>query len=238
MQNNRRHFAIAGVLIVISTFLVYWLLDSVLSWPIQAAAEAVQIDFLFDLHVWLIAFLFSLVVVFMLYALVVFRQRKGEEDKEGEYIHGNTTLEVAWTVVPLIFVVVYAYLGTDILTDITRPKADEYVVNVEGRQWAWNFGYPEENNLVTQEMVIPVNRTIRLDMTSLDVLHDFWVPEFRVKQDLVPGQVTHLRFTPTVEGTYDMICAELCGFNHTGMQAVVRVVSTEEFEAWLAEQGQ
>jgi cytochrome c oxidase subunit II len=234
MQNNRRHFATVAVLVVISTFLVYWLLDSVLAWPIQASAEALQIDYLFDLHVWLIAFLFSLVVVFMLYALVVFRQRKGEEEKEGEYFHSNVRLEVAWTVLPLIFVVYYAYLGTTILTDITRPAPDEHVVNVVGFQWGWRFEYPD-TGLVTQELVLPVDRRVRLDMTSTDVLHSFWVVEFRVKQDTVPGQITHLRLTPTEIGDYKLRCAELCGLSHAYMLADVRVVSADDFDAWMAE---
>ncbi|MEZ4831473.1 MAG: cytochrome c oxidase subunit II transmembrane domain-containing protein [Caldilineaceae bacterium] len=121
MQNNQRHFVIAGVLVVISTFLVYWLLDTVLKMPVQASMQAFAIDRLFDYHIWLIAFLFSLVVVFMLYALVVFRHRAGEdEDKEGEYFHGNVRLEIAWTLLPLIFVVFFAFESTRVLINITR----------------------------------------------------------------------------------------------------------------------
>src|SRR5690554_422783 len=144
MQNNRRHFTVAAVLVAISTGLVYWLLDSVLALPIQASAEAVQIDMLFNMHVWLISFLFSLVVVFMVYALFVFRHRKGEsEDKEGEYFHGNVRLEVVWTVVPLIFVIFFSYMATVVLTEITRAAEDEYAVNVVGFQWGWRFEYPD-----------------------------------------------------------------------------------------------
>jgi cytochrome c oxidase subunit II len=236
MHNNSRHFGIAAGLVVVSTFLVYWLLDAVLRLPAQSSLEALAIDRLFDYHIWLIAFLFSLVVVFMLYALFVFRHRKGEpEDKEGEYFHSNVRLEIAWTVIPLIFVVFFSVEATRILVDITRPAPNEYVIEVEGFQWGWNFKYPE-TGLITQELVLPVDQPILLEMTSRDVLHNFFVPEFRVKQDLVPGQTTRLRFTPTEVDEYRMICAELCGFNHTGMIAPVRVVSQDEFAMWVTGQ--
>jgi cytochrome c oxidase subunit II len=170
----------------------------------------------------------------MLYALVVFRQRKGEEDKEGEYFHSNVRLEVAWTVIPLVFVVYYAYLGTTTLFDIERPSPDEYVVNVVGFQWGWRFEYPD-TGLVSQELVLPLNRPIRLDMTATDVLHSFWVVEFRVKKDTVPGRITHLRFTPVEEGDFKVRCAELCGLSHAYMLADVRVIPQEEFDGWMAE---
>lgn len=237
MQNNQRHFVIAGVLVVVSTFLVYWLLDAVLKLPIQGSAQAFEIDRLFDYHIWLIAFLFSLIVVFMLYALIVFRHRADEdEDKEGEYFHGNVRLEIAWTLIPLIFVVFFAFESTRVLINITREDPNEYVVNVEGYQWGWNFTYPE-TGLVTQELVLPANQMIRLDMTSRDVLHNFWVPEFRVKQDLLPGfEPRVLRFTPVETGEYKVRCAELCGLNHAGMLATVRVVPQDEFAAWMNQQ--
>ncbi|MCB0115469.1 MAG: cytochrome c oxidase subunit II [Caldilineaceae bacterium] len=237
MQNNQRHFVIAGVLVVISTFLVYWLLDTVLKMPVQASMQAFAIDRLFDYHIWLIAFLFSLVVVFMLYALVVFRHRAGEdEDKEGEYFHGNVRLEIAWTLLPLIFVVFFAFESTRVLINITREDPDEYVVIVTGQQFAWSFEYPD-TGLKTGELVLPVDQPIRLEMTSADVLHNFWVPEFRVKQDLLPGfEPRILRFTPVEEGEYQVRCAELCGLNHSGMRAPVRVVPQDEFAAWINQQ--
>lgn len=235
MENNRRHFITVGILIALATPLVYWVLDTVLALPIQAVEEAIAIDFLFDMHIWLIAFLFSLVLVFMLYTLVVFRQRPGEEDREGDYFHSNTRLEIIWTVVPLIFVVVFGAMGTSILRDITQPKDNEMVVDVVAFQWGWSFGYPE-TGVQSGEMVLPVDQPVLLSMTSNDVLHNFWVPEFRVKQDTVPGRYTYLRFTPTVEGTYRILCAELCGLSHAVMVANVRVVSEQEFTAWMGEQ--
>jgi cytochrome c oxidase subunit 2 len=109
------------------------------------------------------------------------------------------------------------------------------VVEVVGQQWSWYFVYPELDDLRTTELVLPVDHSIRLEMTSLDVLHSFWVPEFRVKQDLVPGQITELRITPTERGTYKTRCAEICGNQHAYMLADVRVLSDADFEGWVQE---
>jgi cytochrome c oxidase subunit 2 len=233
MANNRRHFVIASVLILIFTVLVYWLLDSVLLKPVGAVVEAAAIDGLFDQHIWLIAFLFALVIVFMCYALILFRARGDEGD--GEHIHGNSTMEILWTVVPFVFVIYFSWVATTMLFDLTRPNPNEYVVNAEGRQWTWLFTYPE-TGAITQELVLRVDSPVRIDLTSDDVLHSFWVQEFRVKQDSVPGRTTHVRFTPNRVGEYVLRCAELCGTNHSGMEAVVRVVSPEEFKLWESEQ--
>lgn len=233
MANNRRHFVIASVLIVVCTVLVYLVLDSVLLKPEGAAVEAAPIDNLFDQHIWLIAFLFALVVVFMCYALIVFRARGDEGD--GEHVHGNGMLEILWTVVPCFVVVYFAWIATTMLFDLTRAHPDEYVVGAEGRQWSWLFTYPE-SGAVTPELVLQVDRPVRVDLTSDDVLHNFWVPEFRVKQDAVPGKVTYLRFTPNALGEYKLLCAELCGTNHSGMLAKVRVVPADEFRLWQSEQ--
>ena len=141
----------------------------------------------------LIAFLFSLVVVFMLYSLVVFRRRPGD-DSEGAHFEGNSALEIAWTVIPLIIVVIFGYIGIVSLNEVTRAAENEVVVNVKGFQWAWSFEYPE--GIVSPELVLPVDRQARMLMTSADVIHSFWIPEMRVKQDLVPGKETTLVFTP------------------------------------------
>ena len=130
MANNRRHFIIASVLIAVSTVLTYLLLDGVLIKPPAAVVEAGPIDNLFDQHIWLIAFLFALVIVFMCYALIVFRARGDEGD--GEYVHGSGTLEILWTVVPCFVVVYFAWIGTTMLIDLTRELPNEYVVSAEG----------------------------------------------------------------------------------------------------------
>jgi cytochrome c oxidase subunit 2 len=144
-------------------------------------------------------------------------------------------MEIGWTIIPTFVVIGFGIWGAVTLNEITRPKAGEMVVNVTGKQWIWSFGYPEQENVQSGELVLPVDRTIVLKMNAEDVIHSFWVPEFRVKQDLVPDRETTLRITPTETGTYKLRCAEICGLNHTQMEADVRVVDAAAFQAWVDE---
>lgn len=233
----RKHFAVVAVMIVVGTLLTYLLLTAIYELPVAASTEAVSIDALFDAHFFLISFLFALVIVFMLYSVIVFRRRpEDEEDAEGDHFHGHTGLEIAWTIVPLALVVFFGVWATQVLGEITERKDGEMVVHVVGRQWSWRFEYPEQDDLGADELVLPVNRAVRLQMASEDVLHSFWVPEFRVKQDLVPGQMTEVRITPSQTGDYKVLCAEICGTGHADMRAPVRVVSNADFDAWVEEQ--
>lgn len=234
-MNYRKHFAAVAVLVLLGTVVTYLVLTAIYALPDAASGEATSIDTLFQGHFLLISFLFALVVGFMLYSIVVFRRRPGEEDAEGDYFHGHTGLEIIWTIVPLALVIFFGIWATQLLRDITAPADDEMVVEVFGQQWSWYFVYPELDDLRTTELVLPVDQTIRLEMQSLDVLHSFWVPEFRVKQDLVPGRVTELRITPTQTGTYKTRCAEICGNQHAYMLADVRVLSENEFDGWVRE---
>jgi cytochrome c oxidase subunit 2 len=228
-----KHFVIVGIGIVIVTIALYFLLGAGLPLPVEASEQAVTIDWLFAAHLMLIAFLFALVVVFMVYALIVFRRRKGD-DGDGEHFEGNTGLEIAWTVIPLLVVFIFGYIGLVTLNEVTAEQDNELVVDVLGSQWTWTFTYPE-TGVVTDELVLPVDQPAVMHMTAADVLHSFWVPEFRVKQDLVPGQMQELRFTPTLEGEYEVVCAEICGLNHYLMYKNVRVVPPGEFSAWMGE---
>ena len=226
-----RHFLAATIIVVLATVAGAVLLDSADLLPPLASAQGVTIDWLFGLHLKLIAFLFALVIVFMLYSIVVFRRRPGDLT-EGQYIHGNTRLEIAWTVIPLIVVAVMGYIGVVTLRDVTASSPDEMVVEVTGSQWSWRFDYPEQG-LTSTELILPVNQPIRFEITSTDVIHNLWVPEFRVKQDAVPGAVNLLRVTPTVVGNYKVRCAELCGLRHSQMLADVRVLERSEFNSWV-----
>lgn len=228
-STDKRHFYIVGVLVVISTVLMDWLLKAALPLPVQASIESLTIDRLIGWHLTLIAFLFSLIVVFMFYAFVVFRRREGD-DSDGDHFEGNATLEIAWTVIPLILVVIFGYIGVVDLNEVTK-HGEELTVKVNGFQWDWTFEY--DGGVLSQELILPVDKRARMELNSNDVLHSFWVPEFRVKQDLVPGAQQNLYFTPTRVGEYDLICAELCGLSHYKMMRVVRVVEQDEFTAWL-----
>jgi cytochrome c oxidase subunit 2 len=124
-------------------------------------------------------------------------------------------------------------LGAANLADTLRPSPDEMVVKVTGSQWSWKFEYPEYG-ITTQEMYLPEDQAVLLKMESTDVIHSFWVPEFRVKQDLVPGRVTELRITPTRSDEYKVRCAELCGTAHYKMEQLVKVVNGSQFASWVA----
>ncbi len=234
-MNYGRHFVgVTGVVIVLS-IIVYLLLRAIYQLPVAASAEAVGIDALFEGHFILISFLFSLVVGFMLYCIVAFRRRPGD-DSDGHHFHGHTGLEIVWTIIPLGLVVFFGVWGAQLLGDITEPKPNETLVRVIGQQWSWAFEYPEFDDMRTTELVLPVDQPVLLEMVSLDVLHSFWVPEFRVKQDLLPVEPRDLRFTPTIIGEYKVRCAEICGTLHASMLAPVRILSAADFDAWVQEQ--
>jgi cytochrome c oxidase subunit 2 len=232
-STKTKHFIYVGIGIVIVTIVLFFLLRAGMPLPVAASEQAATIDWLFTAHIILIALLFALVVVFMVYALVVFRRRKGD-DGDGEHFEGNTTLEIAWTVIPLLVVFVFGYIGVVTLNDVTRARDGEMTVEVLGSQWTWTFTYPD-TGVVTDELVLPVDAPALMHLEAADVVHSFWVPEFRVKQDLVPGQVQELRFTPTLEGDFDLVCAEMCGLNHYLMIKPVRIVSQAEYSAWMGE---
>jgi cytochrome c oxidase subunit 2 len=231
--SDKRHFIIAAALIAVSSVALFFLLKVAMPLPLKGSIEAYTIDGLIDWHLGLIAFLFSLVVVFMLYAIVVFRKRDGD-DSEGEHFEGNTTLEIVWTVAPLIFVVVFAFYGINALAEVTRSEPNEEQVTAVGVQWSWRFEYP--NGIISPELVLPVDKRVNVTLQSPDVLHSFWIPEMRVKQDLVPGMDTHIRFTPIETGDFMVRCAELCGRSHYSMESPVRIVTPEEYDQWVSEQ--
>lgn len=230
-----RHFAAVTALVAVLFVVIYWLLTAIYRLPTPASAEADAIDGLFDAHFFLISFLFALVVGFMLYSFIAFRRRPGDEE-DGDYFHGHTGLEIVWTIVPLGLVIFFGVWGAQLLGEITERRPEEMVVRAIGKQWSWRFEYPELDDLGSNELVLPVDRPVRLELESLDVLHSFWVPEFRVKQDLVPGQTHSLRVTPNRTGEYTVRCAEMCGVGHSDMLAPVRVLSPAEFESWAQAQ--
>jgi cytochrome c oxidase subunit II len=202
--------------------------------PVAASAQAVSIDWLWNWQVVAISFLFALIVVPLVYSLVVFRRRKGDTT-DAEHIEGNTKLEITWTVLPLFLVVAFAYMGAYSLAEIRRVDPQAMVVNVTASQWAWSFEYPDYG-IVSKELHLPVDKQVLLKMQSKDVIHSFWVPEFRVKQDVVPGRVTELRITPTQSGVFKVRCAELCGTSHYAMEELVIAAPEVNFMAWVADQ--
>ena len=208
---------------------------------VAASEEAGPIDTLLDVMIVLSCFVFSIVMVMFGYAVWRYRAKPGDES-DGEPIHGNTKLEIAWTVIPTIIVLFGAGYSWVILDDIEEvaPAAERMQVNVTAQQFAWTFEYPEEG-VTSKELHVPVGTQLDLRLTALDVLHSFWVPEWRIKRDLVPQGTggdevdDTVVVTPTEEGTYNVVCTEYCGAGHATMRALAVVESREEFDAWIDE---
>lgn len=199
----------------------------------QASTAAAKIDDLLSVMIVLSSFVFSLVVVMLSYALWKFKAKPGDES-DGEPMHGNTRLEVAWTLIPTVIVLFAAAYSWIVLDDIEAKAEDPLTVDVFSQQFAWSFGYPGKDMAWSEgELHVPVDRQVHFKMHSLDVIHSFWVPEWRIKKDNVPGITTTAIVTPDKVGTYQLICTELCGFGHAAMRAKVVVESPAEFQKWV-----
>lgn len=207
--------------------------------PVQASTQAQDVDTVYHVLIITSVPFFVLVTTIVLYCVWQFRERPGEEGSDGPNVHGNTGLEIVWTAIPAVLLIAlctYAYIT---LRDIeAAPAADqppELVVDVTGQQFAWTFAYPEAEGgeVKAAELILPEGRSVRFQVRSLDVIHNFWVPEFRMKIDAVPGITTGYRVTPNRPGEYSIVCAELCGVGHALMRQKVTVVSQERFDAWL-----
>ena len=197
--------------------------------PTSASTFAPGVDFILWL-VTIISVLSCIVVGAMLVYLVVKYRRRSDNDSTPAITH-DSFLETLWTVIPTILCVVifiYGYVYYDEYT--TTPKND-IEINVTGKQWIWSFDYANGKKTLN-DLYVPVNQPIRLVMQSTDVLHSFFVPAFRVKQDLMGNRYTYINFTATKEGVYDLYCTEYCGTAHSDMLGKVHVLSEAKFAAW------
>jgi cytochrome c oxidase subunit 2 len=206
--------------------------------PPADSTQADQIDTLWDVLIIATVPVFVLVTVIVCFAVIEFRMRPGEEQLDGPPIHGNTKLEVIWTAVPAILIVglvTYAYV---VMRDIEDAPAagNERVVAVTGQQFTWTFAYNEGGKKFNSaQLYLPAGESVKFDVRSKDVIHDFWVPDFRMKIDAVPGITTHYRVTPKREaiGDHAIVCAELCGLGHAYMRQTAHVLSRAEFDKWV-----
>ena len=205
----------------------------------QASTAADDIDRLLDVAIVLSSFVFAIVMTMLGYCIYKWRARPGDES-DGEPIHGNTRVEIAWTVIPTVIVACLAAYSWIVLDDIEAEAADAMPVTVIGQQFAWSFEYPDQG-VESDELHVVVDQQIAVEMRALDVLHSFWVPEWRLKRDAVPGAPgsgidDDFVVTPDREGTFSLICTELCGLGHATMRAPVIVETQEKFDAWIAKQ--
>jgi cytochrome c oxidase subunit 2 len=209
-----------------------WAGSNVNFMPIAASTRAREVDQLARVMFGIATVVFLLVEGALIYAVIRFR-RRGDQDGEGAAYHGNNMLELVWTAIPAVVVVFLGIYAYRVLAAIEKPADDELVVEVVARQFIWEFRYPEYGK-TSLELHLPVDQPVRFEITSADVIHSFWIPEFRAKRDATPGQIAELRVTPTRLGTYPIRCAELCGAGHAAMTSQVIVESAADFQAWVS----
>jgi cytochrome c oxidase subunit 2 len=216
-------------------------LSFVIKWfPVQASTQAHNTDRLY--HVLVIASvpIFVIVVSVVLFSVWQFRMKPGEELKDGPPIHGNTRLEVIWTVVPAILLLGLVSYSFVVLHENEKKPAKEMIVQVTGRQFAWSYEYPHSVTggapLESTQLYVPDNEAIRFEIHSLDVIHAFWIPAFRLQIDAVPGITTSYLATPDRLGSYPVVCNLLCGVGHSLMRSTIHVVTPARFQTWLAQQ--
>jgi cytochrome c oxidase subunit II len=199
--------------------------------PKPASDEAGRIDFVFWFVTGICVFIFAIVSSVLVYAVFKFRV-KPDDDSDGPPIHGHTGLEIVWTAVPALLVTAIAIVSAIVLAKDDAAGANPLRVDVTAQQFFWSYSYPSFDNKQSAVLRLPLHRSVVLRMTSKDVIHSFWVPEFRQKQDLVPGIHPTLHITPNKLGTYPVICTELCGLGHALMRSRVIVMEPEAFERW------
>ncbi len=225
--------AVAIAIGIVLSYVIHW-------FPVQASSQAKNTDRLY--HVLVIASvpIFVLVVTVILYCTWQFRMKPGEELKDGPPIHGNTRLEVVWTAFPaalLLGLIAYSFV---ILRDNEKKPAREIQVGVTGQQFAWTFQYPPSVTggapVQSDQLYLPKGESVRFALHSKDVIHAFWIPAFRLQEDVVPGITVHYRATPIRVGSYPIVCNLLCGLGHSLMRSTVHVLPEAQFKEWLKRQ--
>ncbi|OGS35912.1 MAG: cytochrome c oxidase subunit II [Elusimicrobia bacterium RIFOXYD12_FULL_66_9] len=195
--------------------------------PTQASAFSSQVDSIF-----MASLIASVVILLAITATIVYFvvRYSRENNPEPEDIEGNLALEVVWTVIPTVLFLVMFYFGWTGFQEMRTAPADSMVVKVVGRQWAWSFQYPDGR--WSDELYVSLNRPVKLELESKDVLHGFAIAAFRVKSDVIPGRSTYVWFDPSLLGTFDIQCTVICGVSHSYMLSKVHVLREDDFRAW------
>ena len=204
------------------------------------SSYAKEIDDVFYLIYYLTAFIFLLVTVLMIWLLIQYRYREGDT-RRARYTHGNTSLELIWTIIPaIVFIAIWFVSKTSWAEIKGQSPPPDVEVRVTAKQFAWSFVYPGPDKLFDttddkpdKELNVPVNKVVRVHLRSDDVIHSFFVPSFRLKQDAVPGREIQVWFKATKPGRYELPCAELCGPGHSGMVGWVNVYSEADYQKWV-----
>jgi cytochrome c oxidase subunit II len=218
--------AVGGALALVAV-LIPWL-------PEADSTQAVKVDDVYWFVTIICIGIFALVAGVSVYSVWKFRAAPEDED-DGSPIHGHTGLEVVWTAVPAALVTAISIYSGIVLVQVEKIPSDHRVIDVTAQQFAWSFNYPEAK-ITSGQLALPINQPVELKLSSKDVIHSFWVPEWRMKKDAVPGIETNVVVTPTKLGTFTVICTELCGLGHASMRAKALVLTQEDFDNWLQDQ--
>jgi len=198
--------------------------------PQAASEQAGQIDALYFFLVAVTAFFTALIAIMVVVFAVKFRRK--HDDEVGEAIHGSLALELLWTVIPLGITMVMFVWGAQVFFHMTRPPKGAMEIYVVGKQWMWKAQHMDGAREIN-ELHVPIGRPVKLIMGSEDVIHSFFIPEFRVKADVIPGRLNTLWFTATKPGRYHLFCTQYCGTKHSAMIGWVTAMEPAEYEAWL-----
>ena len=199
--------------------------------PERASTMATRVDALYFFLVGLTVFFALLIAGLIVYYAVRFHRRHPEQ--VGTTIHGGMALEITWSVIPLLITLVIFVWGASVFFAMSRPPDDTLNIYVVGKQWMWKLQHLDGQREIN-ELHVPLGRPVKLIMTSEDVIHDFFIPAFRVKADVIPGRYTTIWFEPTKPGRYHLFCAEYCGTRHSGMTGSVVVMTPTEYQTWLS----
>src|SRR5579871_1645613 len=198
--------------------------------PPSASSISPEMDLLYSFIAAVSAFFVVLVAALVVFFAIKYRRRNPTD--VGADIHGSLILELTWTIIPLFLSLVMFVWGADLAFRLARPPLDAMDIYVTGKQWMWKIQHPEGNREIN-ELHVPIGRNVRLTMGSEDVIHDFGIPAFRVKMDVVPGKITTMWFNATVPGTYHIFCDQYCGTRHSAMIGEVTAMEPQDYAAWL-----
>ena len=229
---------LAIVLTIVNIAISWWIVTLDINKYLSEAGEpAGDIDWLFKFMSVVANAIFVYVAGYIMYFAIVWRRKKSDApDAVGIQIHDNPTWELWWTIIPGILVLLLAIFSVRIWANLQNTPGDVLTMESIGHQFKYEFRYPKLKQSVYDDMHLPVGTPVTLHVTSADVIHSFWVPEMRIKYDMVPGLIQTLRFTPEKIGTYRVICTEFCGVNHANMFATLHVDSQEDFSRWTTAQ--
>jgi cytochrome c oxidase subunit 2 len=237
---NHKVTKLVGLGIVLGLILSYLLI--LLPWlPAQDSKQSVRTDRLTEAITYVSGAIFGLVMIVMLYAIWRFRRRGPDDMRDGAPVHGHTGLEIFWTAIPVVIVTFFGAWAGIVLHDnetVAKAGAPERVVLATGAQYQWTFTYKSDGGFESKTLMLPIGEGAKIETTATDVIHGFFVAEWRVKADAVPGIINRTFVTPDRLGTFRVLCSALCGPGHAGMSTVntAKVVSAADYATWVASQ--